>query len=247
MKKEIVWPVVFFVIMLVIWHYVVVGFAVPKYLFPGPLDVASKLVGEYELLWKHAKMTLTEVSVGLSLGVIFGYLLSVVIVSSNLCEKVIYPYIVGSQTIPKIAIAPLLLIWLGYGILPKIVVSALASFFPVVVSTVKGMAEVDPDLLDLVKTYKASRLKTLLKVRVPNAVPSFFVGLKTAAPLSIVGAVAGEFVGSDVGLGYLVLFSQSNFDLPMAFAALVTLSIIGLMVFGAIVMIEKIFFKRYGR
>ena len=150
-----------------------------------------------------------------------------------------YPLLVFSQSVPKIAIAPLFVVWFGFGIIPKVIAAFMLGFFPVVVSTVMGFKSVDPDMLDLARSMKASRLETFLRISLPQALPSIFAGLKVSITLAVVGAVVGEFVGSNSGIGYLLQIANGNFDLPLMFAALTVLSGIGVLLFVAIDGVER--------
>jgi NitT/TauT family transport system permease protein len=148
--------------------------------------------------------------------------------------------LVFSQSVPKIAIAPLFVVWFGFGIIPKVIAAFMLGFFPIVVSTVMGFKSVDPDMLDLARSMKASRLATFMRISLPQALPSIFAGLKVSITLAVVGAVVGEFVGSNSGIGYLLQIANGNFDLPLMFAALTVLSAIGVLLFVAIDVVERL-------
>jgi len=150
------------------------------------------------------------------------------------------PAVVMSQTVPKVAIAPILIIWLGFGMLPKIAITFLIAFFPIVISTAVGLKSVETDMLDLVRSMGSSKLKLLLRVRMPTALPHMFAGLKIAICLAVVGAIVGEFVGSDEGLGYLILVSAGALDGPMTWAALVLLVVMGVLLFATVGWIERL-------
>ena len=156
-------------------------------------------------------------------------------------EKALYPIVIASQTVPIIVIAPMLLVWIGYGLAPKVIVVALISFFPVVVNTVDGMKSVDPDLLRLMKTMGASKWSFYLKIQLPTSMPYLFSGLRVAIAMSVIGAVIGEWVGSSEGLGYLMIRSKPQFQTERVFAAIVILSFIGVGLFSLITYLEKIF------
>jgi NitT/TauT family transport system permease protein len=155
-------------------------------------------------------------------------------------ESYVYPLLVFSQSIPKVAIAPLFVVWFGFGIFPKIISAFLLGFFPVVVSTVMGFKSVEPDMIDLARSMGGSRLQTFFKISLPQALPAIFSGLKVSITLAVVGAVVGEFVGSNSGIGYVLQVANGNFDLPLMFAALVVLSSIGVLLFAAIDVVERL-------
>lgn len=238
MKNSLV-RIVFFIGILALWQVSVPMFHVPSYLIPTPLQIGEQIILKHALLLKHTYITFLEAITGFALGLIIALLFALGITRSKFLDMLISPFMVISQTIPKIAIAPLLLIWFGYGLLPKVVVSAVMCFFPIVVSTVKGLKSVDPELLDLMGSYGATKTETLIKVKIPAALPYIFAALKVSITLSVMGAVVGEFVGADGGLGYLILQSNANLDTSLMFAELVILSMLGLSLFGIIRLIEK--------
>jgi NitT/TauT family transport system permease protein len=162
------------------------------------------------------------------------------IVGSRTVESYVYPLLVFSQSIPKIAIAPLFVVWFGFGIVPKILSAVMLGFFPVVVSAVQGFKSVDPDMIDLARAMEATKLQIFRMVSLPHATPAIFAGLKVSITLAVVGAVVGEFVGSNSGIGYVLQRSIGNFDLPTMFAALVILALIGVVLFWVVDVIERI-------
>ena len=197
---------------LVVWWAIVRIFEIPDYLLPAPQAVAARIVKEWPVLVKHGSYTLLSVLTGFVSAVVIGVPLAFGIVLSRSMERVAMPFLVMSQTIPKVAIAPILVVWLGFGILPKIAIVFLISFFPIVVSTVVGLKSVETDMIDLVRSMGARTLKIMLRVRGPSALPQMFAGFKIAVCLAVVGAIVGEFVGSDRGLGYLLLTSTGTLD-----------------------------------
>ncbi len=233
-------PFLLIILLLGLWDVVIRIFEIPAYLIPRPEQVVGQLIGEWSRLlsesWKTTQATLG----GFALTIVFGIPIAMVIAYSRLVESYVYPLLVFSQSIPKIAIAPLFVVWFGFGILPKIISAFLLGFFPVVVSTVMGFKSVDPDMLDLARSMGASRLQTFLKISLPHALPAIFSGLKVSITLAVVGAVVGEFVGSNSGIGYVLQVANGNFDLPLMFAALVVLSSIGVLLFLAIDIVERL-------
>jgi NitT/TauT family transport system permease protein len=176
---------------------------------------------------------------GFILSAVFGILVAVLIAGSRSVESYVYPLLVFSQSIPKVAIAPLFVVWFGFGILPKILSAFLIGFFPVVVSAVQGFKSVEPEMLDLARAMEANKLQIFRMVRFPHAMPAIFAGLKVSVTLAVVGAVVGEFVGSNNGIGFLLQRSIGNFELPTMFAALVVLSLIGVALFWILDVLER--------
>ncbi|MEH3141334.1 MAG: ABC transporter permease [Mycobacterium kyogaense] len=185
-------------------------------------------------------MTTWETVVGFAIATVVGVFVAVVMVYSSNIEKTVYPLILFAQVIPKIAIAPLFIVWLGFGTSPKILVAVLMAFFPIVISGLAGLRSVDPEILELTSTMGASKLKTFAKIRFPAALPQLMSGLKVAATLAVTGAVVGEFVGSNEGLGYVILQANGNVDTAMLFAALVIMSALGIALFAIIEIAEKL-------
>jgi NitT/TauT family transport system permease protein len=213
---------------------------VQTFLVPKPSAVAESFRNNSEILWTNSLVTLKEVLLGFAVAAAGGLALAVLIVYVPLLKRILYPVIVASQTIPKIAIAPLLIVWFGFGLAPKIIVVFLIAFFPVVIASTVGLRSVDENMLHLVRSMGASGFQAFYKVRLVHAVPSIFSGLKIAITLSVVGAIVGEFVGADAGLGYLLLIANGQLDTPLMFAAVVVLSVMGIVLFAVISAIEQI-------
>ncbi len=234
------YPIGTVAVLVALWQAAVVAFEIPTYILPGPLTVARYLVDRWHFLAPHAWVTTYETLGGFGLSIVLGVPLAMSIVWSHRVDRAIMPLLVLSQTFPKVAIAPLLIIWLGFGLFPKILVSFLVAFFPVVVAGVTGMRSVETEMLELIRSMRASALQVFVKVRVPHALPHFFSGLKVAIAFAVVGAVVGEWVGADRGLGYLLLQANANLDTPMLFAVLMVLLVIGVVLYYAIVWLERV-------
>jgi NitT/TauT family transport system permease protein len=239
-------PIIFLVLIIIIWEILAKIFNLPIWLLPAPSDVIQSMVGRSDLIL-HTWATFYETILGFFLAIVIGVPLAVLVVSSPLISNTIYPLILVTQSIPKVALAPILLIWLGYGTQTTVVVAFLVAFFPVVIDTAAGLMSPPPELINLARQLKASKMQTYSKIRFPSALPHFFAGLKVAITLSVIGAVIGEFVGSDVGLGYVVINATSQFKTPLSFAAMAILSIMGIALFFAIAGIEKLLIPWYGR
>ena len=225
---------------LVVWWAIVGIFEIPDYLLPAPQAVAARIVKEWPVLMKHGSYTLLSVLTGFASAVAIGVPLAFGIVLNRSMERVTMPFLVMSQTIPKVAIAPILVVWLGFGILPKIAIVFLISFFPIVVSTVVGLKSVETDMIDLVRSMGARTLKIMLRVRGPSALPQMFAGFKIAVCLAVVGAIVGEFVGSDRGLGYLLLTSTGTLDGSLVWSALFVLIAMGMTLFAIVSKLERL-------
>jgi NitT/TauT family transport system permease protein len=224
---------------LVAWEVATRAFRIPRFIMPAP----SAILGEgWEWRYRfigHTWVTLYETLGGFALSMVVGVPLAVLIVYSPALRAAIYPLVILAQSVPKIAIAPVLLLVLGYGEVPKMVVAFLVAFFPVVVDTATGLAATPPELLDLSRSYRASAFKTFMKVRLPMALPFIFAGAKVAITLSVIGAVVGEFVGSDRGLGYVILSSTSYWKTEVAFSAMILLSLMAIVLFAAVSLVER--------
>lgn len=213
---------------------------VPKWQLPAPRDIARELLESRGLLWEHTRVTLLEVALGFLAGLAVGLLLANAIAYSRIVERAIYPVLIASQTIPIIAIAPLLLIWVGYGLTPKIIVVALISFFPISVNTVDGLRSVDPGMVNMMRTLGASRWQIFTKLQVPSSLPQMFSGIKIGVTFSVIGAVIGEWVGASAGLGYLMTYSQPLFLTARVFAAIVVLSMMGIGLFALATLVQRL-------
>ena len=224
---------------LVVWEAYVRIFEVQTWLLPAPSAIGVALVEDAGLLRRHAGVTLSEIIVGFGLALVSGVLLAAAIGISRTLERALYPFIIASQTIPIIVIAPMLLIWVGYGLAPKVIVVALISFFPIVVNMVDGLKSVDRDMVNLMRTLGANRRQIFLKVQVPTSLPYLFSGMRVAIAVSVIGAVIGEWVGSSEGLGYLMLRSKPQFLTERVFASIVILSVMGIGLFGSIGIIQR--------
>jgi NitT/TauT family transport system permease protein len=226
------------VALLFVWELAVDLGRIPVFVLPAPSNIWASIVKNWSALLAHSWVTLLETLAGFGLSVAIGIPLAFFIVYSRIFDRVIYPMLVASQAVPKVALAPILLVALGYGIAPKIIVAFLIAFFPVVVNTVSGLASVDRDTLNLMHSMGASKMDVFRKVRFPHAVPSMIAGFKVAIAFAVVGAVVGEFVGSRSGLGYYMLLATGNFDTPLVFACVVFLTLMGIILFYTVGLLE---------
>jgi ABC-type nitrate/sulfonate/bicarbonate transport system permease component len=233
-------PLLFLFLLLGIWQIVTTTAQVPLWLFPSPAQIAEAFWETRQLIWMHTVTTLLETSAGFLLSVLLALITAGLMVLSSWFKRLIYPYLIISQTVPLIAIAPLLILWLGYGLLPKILIVVLVCFFPITVSLVEGLELTDADLLNLLKSMGASRWQVFYIVRWPHALPSFFAGLKIAATYSVMGAVIGEWLGASSGLGVYLTRSSHSFLTDRVFAVIFTISALSFLYFALIKGLAKI-------
>jgi NitT/TauT family transport system permease protein len=231
---------------LVVWEVLWRVFKVPLFVVPLPSGILLETWQWRAHLLAHGWVTLYETLLGFLLSVVVGTPLAVALVYSPLMRSALYPLLIVTQAVPKVAVAPVLLLLLGAGGFSKVVVAFLVAFFPVVVDTATGLAATPPELLDLSRSYRAGPLKTFLKVRFPMALPFFFSGLKVAVTLSVIGAVVGEFVGSDQGLGYVIVSATSYWKSNLAFAAMLLLAVMAVALFGLVELTERLVCPWYG-
>jgi NitT/TauT family transport system permease protein len=241
-KPEYLTPIVTLVALVAAWEAVVRLLDIPAILLPAPSHVIAEGWAARDHLPRHTWATLRETLAGFGLSVLVGVPLAVLITGSRLLANAIYPLLVITQSVPKVAIAPVLIMFVGIGEMPKILIAFLVAFFPVVVNTATGLRAVPPELIDLSRSLKASRVQEFVKIRFPTAIPFLFSGLKVAIALSVVGAVVGEFVQADKGLGYLIVASTAYWKTGLAFAAMAILSLMGIVLFGLVALAEKLCF-----
>ena len=221
------------------WELLCRALNIPVFLIPAPSQVAWRLYEKRDLYLIHTWTTLYETTAGFLLAVVFGILCAAIIVVIPKMRDIVMPLLLVAQLVPKVAIAPLLLIWFGYGLFPKVLVAFLVAFFPIVVNGASGLASVQPELLDLGHSLQASRWQTFWKFRIPSALPELFSGMKVAVTLAIIGAIIGEFVGGNRGLGYLIIVANQELDTPLAFAAIFLLSAAGIALYAIVEMLER--------
>jgi NitT/TauT family transport system permease protein len=236
----------FVVLMLGIWEISIHVLEVADFILPPPSLIFARLWSSFPLLLRHASVTLTEAVLGFLLGAGTGITCALAMARSRIVERALSPLVISSQTFPKEALAPLFIVWFGFGIFPKVIIAGLISFFPVVVNTTRGLLSVDPLILDLMRSLSATPQQVFLKVRLPNAVPYIFAALKICAPLSVIGAVVGEFVGASAGLGHLVRLANSELATDLMFAALIVLGAMGTTLYLIVESIERAALKRWG-
>jgi NitT/TauT family transport system permease protein len=223
---------------LIIWQAAVPLLGVSEFVLPTPLAIAQRMVKDFNLLAEHSYVTILEVLGGFAGAVFIGVPLALAIFYSKAFERAVYPLLVALQTVPKIALAPLLVLYLGYGWAPKIGLAFLISFFPIVISTVVGLQSLDKALVNMVRSMGSSEFQTFFKVRLPAALPSIFGGLKVAISLAVIGAIIGEYIAAERGLGYLQLKANAQFDTTLNFATVVTISLVGVLLYSVLALVE---------
>lgn len=211
----------------------------PRWFLPTPTEVARETIDSRALLWGHTRTTLQEVLAGFTIAAAIGIISALGIASSRIAERAIYPAIVASQAIPIIALAPILLIWFGYGMTPKVIVVVLICFFPIAINMADGLRSVDPDAVALLRSMGANRWQIMRIVRIPSSMPFLLSGLRIAAAVSVIGAIVGEWVGASSGLGYLMTRSASQFQTPLLFSAVGISALMGITMFTLVVIAER--------
>ncbi|TMF32589.1 MAG: ABC transporter permease [Chloroflexi bacterium] len=238
------WPVAAFIVFVVAWKLVVVLGRLPVFILPAPEQVAARFVTAWTdgTMAPHAWTTIVEVALGFAVGAVAGVVAGYGLARSSVFERVLSPYLVAAQAVPILALAPLLAVWFGPGLLAKVVICGLIVFFPVAVATMVGIRSVDRGLLELARSLRATRRRVLVDIEVPGALPSILGGLRVGITLAVVGAIVGEWAGADKGLGVLVNLARGSlFDIPLLFATLVTIALLGIACYALVVIAERRF------
>jgi NitT/TauT family transport system permease protein len=227
-------------VLFLLWEFGVRAFGVKPVILPPPSSVLLEFGSDPVWYLRHGWYTLLVTLGGFGLALVIGVALAVLVVESRLMEKTVYALIVGLNSVPKVAVAPLFVIWLGTGVEPKIAIGFLIAVFAIVIDAVLGLKSVPPDILDLARALRGGRLATLWRIRFPCALPSLFAGMKVAISLALVGAIVGEFVSSQRGLGYVILSAQGTFDTVRVFAAIFVLAVMGVLLFWIVSYAERL-------
>jgi NitT/TauT family transport system permease protein len=231
-------PVLGLALLVLAWHFGVVAFDVPPVILPRPGLVLDSTLANWRLIVSQGWITLLESLYGFVLAFLLGVPLAVAIAGSRTLNLMFYPLLIATQSLPKVALAPLILVWLGIGMESKLAIAWLVAFFPIVVDTATGLRNTPAEFLDLATAVRASRFQTFWKIRFPAALPFVISGSKVAITLAVIGAVIGEFIGSNEGLGNLLLVANSQINIPLAFACLIGLAVIGIGLYGAVAAVE---------
>jgi NitT/TauT family transport system permease protein len=240
-KESRLVPPLLFAALLLLWESAVRLLDIPAIILPAPSDVAVALVREVASVsfLNNFGVTFTEIALGFAVGATLGIVLGVAIGQSEFLERVAYPYVVAFQTVPKVAIAPIIVVWFGYGLWSKVVITATIAFFPLLANTIVGLRSAPRDQIEMLRAHTATEWRVFRMVRLPQALPFVFAGLDIAAVLSVIGAIVGEFVGAKAGLGYLILQKNFSFDMAGSFAILIVLSLIGVVLHGIVVVVQQ--------
>lgn len=240
-------PIVTALVCLILWELSVRWFHVPIYLLPAPSEVVRKMFTDYKIFYEQSLPTLAAIVLGFGMAVAVGVPIAIFMVYSRLFRHSVQAILITAQVLPKVALAPLFIVWFGFGLLPKVLMTFLISFFPIVIDSVIGLASVRPESLMLVRSMGAGRWQAFWKIRLPYALPSMFGGFKVAITFAVVGTLVAEFVGSDSGLGYLLVMARGNLDTLTVFAVIGWLVIIGFAFYYAIELLEKLVLRNRGR
>jgi NitT/TauT family transport system permease protein len=243
--RNLLYPLGVVFAVLVVWEAATRALGVPAFLLPPPSAIAVSFVTNASLLLFHSWITTLEILLGFVLSIVVGIPLALAIFLWPAFSRSILPLLVSSQAMPKVAVAPLFLVWFGFGLLPKVLIAFLIAFFPVVINTAVGLASIEPEKIYLARSMGFGATATFFKIRLPNALPAIFGGLKISITLAVVGAVVGEFVGGDAGLGYLLMVANGSMDTQLLFAGIVALTVLGVALFMAIELAERLAIPRH--
>jgi NitT/TauT family transport system permease protein len=232
-------PYLTVVAMLIVWELICILFAVPSFVLPRPSIVAISLYQNFGTIWFHAERTLLTTLLGFGLAVVVGVILGILVGSSRLIYQGLYPVLIGFNSVPKVALVPLMVVWFGIGYVPAVLTAFMLSFFPIAVNIATGIATLEPELQDVLRSLGASRLDVVRRVGLPRSLPYFFASLKIAITLAFVGSVISETLASDRGIGALVEQASANFKIPLVFAGLVVVATLGIAMYAIFAYMEK--------
>ena len=238
-------PILFAFLVIVFWEIIPLWFSVPSYVFPRLSSIAASTWAAKELLEVHFVTTFLESASGFALGSIIGFVVGLLMAESRLFSRIMLPYVIGSNSIPVVAIAPLIILWFGHGIFSKIVLSAFLCFFPLCINCYKGLNEYDVLYEELFRIYGANKVEFLIRFKLPNSIPFIFVGLKLNATFSVIGAIVAEFVGANAGLGFGMLQASYNLNTPRLWGYLIVSCLLGMSMYLVIVLVEKYMLNRH--
>lgn len=250
MARRYLPPIVMFFILIGLWEWASRG-ETQSYLLPGPISVVDALIDGYitrGILWEHLWTTFAQTILGFAIGCTVAVVIGSLVAEFEIVDRMVYPYVVALQSMPKVALAPLLIVWFGFGMMSKVVLVALICFFPMFVNIVNGLRGISPELLDLYRAFSASRWRTFIEIKVPTALPSFFAGLQISVVFALLGAVVGEFIAAQKGLGSVIQAASVSFDLPIVFACIISLSCLGALMTMSVRRLQRriVFWQRSG-
>ena len=227
-RTDFIYPLISLTVVLLFWEGIVRLNNIPKYILPSPTNIMTSLINDSDLIWMHTKVTLYEAFLGFGLAIIFAFVLAMIMDSFKMIKKLFYPLLVVSQTIPTIAIAPILIIWFGFGTLPKVLVVLMSCFFPIIINLIDGLDTIDPDYLKLFDLMEASKLQTFRHLKGPIAAVHLLSGIKISATYMIVSAIVAEWLGGEKGIGVYMVRAKNSYALDKVFASIVVIIIISL-------------------
>ena len=233
-------PAAISILLLVIWHYSVTLFEVPEAILPTPVVIVARLIELWDLLLVHSWPTIYQCIVGFALSVVFGVGLGILTALSPRFHESVYPLIVAFQVVPKVALAPLFIVWFGLGTTSRVLLAFVIAFFPMIVNTYVGIQSTDPVMVRMARSFSASRWTIFFKIELPTALPFIFAGLKIGMTFAVIGIIVAEFVTAQRGLGYLMMFAEGNLDMPLLMAALLVLCVVGVLLYAAVALVEKL-------
>jgi len=232
-------PLLAVVALVVLWELICIAFQVPEFVLPRPTQIAVVLVENFQPIWYHASHTLVTTVLGFVIAVIIGLFLGILVGSSRMAYQGLYPILIGFNSVPKVAVVPVLVVWFGIGTVPAVITAFLLSFFPIAVNVATGLATVEPELRDVLRSLGATQIDIIRKVGIPRSMPYFFASLKVAITLSFVGSVIAETLASNRGIGMLMTQASANFRIPLVFAALVVVAALGIIMYAVFAAIER--------
>jgi NitT/TauT family transport system permease protein len=238
-KLESAMPWLFVAGLLLVWQLACVGFNIPNFILPRPSVVAQALVAQFKPIMENSWDTLVRTVIGFAIAVVLGGLLGIAIGSSRLIYRGLYPVLIGFNSVPKVAVVPVFVIWFGTGAVPAVLTAFLVSFFPIAVNVATGLATVEPELLDVLRSLGARKRQILIKIGLPRSLPYFFASLKIAITLAFVGTIISETVAGSSGIGYLMMAATANFDTPLVFAGLFVIAVLGIVMYAIFAVAEQ--------
>lgn len=245
--KRLAWPIGVHLALVLLWYWVTSRSMVPKFILPSPVDMVATLVQPHYKWGLHLGTTAIEVVGGYTLAVVVGVALALLTSWFKWFAMAVMPLLITLNMIPKIAMAPLFIVWLNYGVVPNIIITFTICFFPIVLTTARGLKEVEPDLIDLARAVRATRWQIFSKIQFPSALPYIFSGMKVATVFAVAGAIVGEFIGSEKGLGNLMLSVQATLDTAAMFMAVTLITLIGIALYAAVFALERFLVVRDAR
>ena len=239
--QAILYPTAAVISVLAVWQWAVAQFSIPELILPAPSTIFADVWHTRDVYFHFMLPTLVEILIGFAAAAAVGILLGMLVTFNALCNRTIYPLMVSSQMVPKVALAPVFIIWFGTGLQAKVLISFLIAFFPIMVSTMVGLESIEPDMVKLFRSMGAGRIRTFFKLRLPAALPNIFAGLKVGMSMAVVGAVVGEFVAADRGLGYYLIYANGQLNTVGVFSALLLLTVLGVVLYFLVEISQRFF------